>query len=91
MFINNIYGINFKINGETDEQITFGEFAQQVVNLASSLNELGVKKGEVVSICSENREEYLITLIATLYAGATVTFINSEYSIRKYSFQKLIV
>lgn len=69
-----------KIDGKTGQQIRFGELVQLVVNAASSLIRLGVKRDEVVAVCSENRTEFLITAIATWCSGATVTFLNSAYS-----------
>ncbi|KAL0851121.1 hypothetical protein ABMA28_006988 [Loxostege sticticalis] len=68
------------INGATDEKISFGEVAQQVVNVSSSLTKLGIKKGDVVALCSENRPEFLISAIAALCSGAVITFINSSYN-----------
>ncbi|XP_063822002.1 uncharacterized protein LOC135072009 [Ostrinia nubilalis] len=68
------------INGATDEQISFGEIEQQIVNISSSLTKLGVKPGDVVAICSENRPEFLISAIAALCSGAVITFINSAYN-----------
>ncbi|KAH9637680.1 hypothetical protein HF086_009348 [Spodoptera exigua] len=68
------------IDGKTGQQITFVELVQLVVNAASSLIRLGVKRDEVVAVCSENRTEFLITTIATWCSGATVTFLNPAYS-----------
>lgn len=68
------------INGASGEKLTFGEMTQQIVNIASAIKQLGIGKGDVVAICSENRTEYLTTTIAVLCTGATVTFINSAYS-----------
>ncbi|CAH0592509.1 unnamed protein product [Chrysodeixis includens] len=67
------------VNGLTGEQTTFGELVQLVVNTAASLIRLGVKRDEVVAVCSENRTEFLITAIAGWCSGATVTFLNSAY------------
>lgn len=69
-----------KVNGATNEQLTFGELAQQVVNVAASLQELGIKKSDVVAICSENRTEFLIASIASICCGATITYINNAYN-----------
>ena len=54
--------------------------AQMVVNIATSLTNLGVKNGDVVAIFSENRIECILTLLAVLCSGATVTLLNSGYS-----------
>ncbi|XP_026493694.2 uncharacterized protein LOC113398949 [Vanessa tameamea] len=68
------------INGATEEQITFGEIAQKIVNIASSLSRLGVKQGDVVAIFSENRIEYVLTALAVYYSGAIITFFNNAYT-----------
>lgn len=74
-----------KVNGLTDEQTTFGELAQLVVNTAASLIRLGVKRDEVVAVCSENRTEFLITAIAGWCSGASVTFLNAAYGKSKFN------
>ncbi|XP_050362013.1 uncharacterized protein LOC126781197 [Nymphalis io] len=68
------------INGATEEQITYGEMAQKIVNIASSLSRLGVREGDVVAIFSENRIEYLLTTLAVYYSGAIITFFNNAYT-----------
>ncbi|CAH2102457.1 unnamed protein product [Euphydryas editha] len=68
------------INGATGEQITFGEMAQKIVNISSSLSRLGVQQGDVVAICSENRIEFLLTTFAVFHCGAIVTFFNNAYT-----------
>ncbi|CAG4989977.1 unnamed protein product [Colias eurytheme] len=69
------------INGLTNESITYKELVQKVVNTASSLINLGIKTGDVVAICSENRIEYIITTLAVFCSGGIVTFFNSSYNI----------
>ncbi|XP_072937895.1 luciferin 4-monooxygenase-like [Epargyreus clarus] len=68
------------INGTKGDQISFSEMAQKVVNIASSLSQLGVKSGDMVAVCSENRIEFLLTAIAVWCTEGIVTFINSSYS-----------
>ncbi|KAJ2941081.1 hypothetical protein O0L34_g10313 [Tuta absoluta] len=68
------------IDGITDEKITYNEFVQKVLNVAASLLEAGVKKGDVVAICSENRIEYMLTIFGVIYIGGIANFINSAYS-----------
>lgn len=70
----------FKIDGITEERITYEDMAKQILDVAYSLRKHGVKKGEVVAIYSENRIEFLVTTFAVVYIGAVVTFINSGYS-----------
>ncbi|CAH2100728.1 unnamed protein product [Euphydryas editha] len=64
------------INAATDERMTFKELTQQIVNIALSLAHIGVKKGHVVSICSENVMEFLPVVYGTLAAGATFSPID---------------
>ncbi|XP_068622181.1 uncharacterized protein [Battus philenor] len=67
------------INGPTNETLTSGTIAQEAMNLAVSLTNLGVKKGEVIAICSENRNEFWGTVIGVACTGAVVTTINPAY------------
>nr|BAM19985.1 unknown unsecreted protein [Papilio xuthus] len=68
------------INGATDEKLTYGEIAQEAMNLALSLVKLGVRRGDVVAICSENRREYWSTVVGVICAGGVVTTINTIYT-----------
>ncbi|XP_013176386.1 PREDICTED: 4-coumarate--CoA ligase 1-like [Papilio xuthus] len=68
------------INGSTHETLTCGEIAQEAMNLAISLKNIGFKRGEVVAICSENRREFWGTVIGIVCAGGVVTTINPGYS-----------
>ncbi|CAK1593303.1 unnamed protein product [Parnassius mnemosyne] len=68
------------INGATDEKLTYGEMAQEAMNLAVSLVRLGVRRGDVVAICAENRREFWSTVIGITCAGAVVTTVNMIYT-----------
>lgn len=71
-----------KIDGTTEEKITYKDMALQILDLAQSLKIHGVKKGEVVlytAIYSENRIEFIVTIFAVIFIGAVVTFINSGF------------
>ncbi|XP_061708940.1 uncharacterized protein LOC133519065 [Cydia pomonella] len=77
--------LNFKekralINASTGEEVTFGQIVYEVVNVAGSLVELGVSKGDLVAVVSENRSEVLTAILAAMCAGASVTLINSAYT-----------
>ncbi|KAG6465865.1 hypothetical protein O3G_MSEX015450 [Manduca sexta] len=67
------------INAETGEQLTYGELAQQVIDIALSLTHLGVKKGDVISICSEKRFEVMATMLGITCAGATYSPTDPTY------------
>ncbi|CAH2100723.1 unnamed protein product [Euphydryas editha] len=64
------------INAATDERMTFKELTQLTVDVALSLAHIGVKKGDVVSICSEKVMEFLPVIYGTLAAGATFSPID---------------
>ncbi|XP_073952408.1 luciferin 4-monooxygenase-like [Choristoneura fumiferana] len=55
----------------TGERITCVEFIQHTVSLSVALLELGVKKGDIIGIGSEKRNEFLPTALAIICAGAT--------------------
>ncbi|KAJ0170023.1 hypothetical protein K1T71_014629 [Dendrolimus kikuchii] len=59
------------INAETKERLTYSELGQQIANIAVSLTRMGVKKGDVISICSEKSLQFLPTLLGIVCSGAT--------------------
>ncbi|KAI8441494.1 hypothetical protein MSG28_015083 [Choristoneura fumiferana] len=68
------------VNGATGESISFGEIAQQSMNLALSLSQLGVGKGKTVAICSENRLEFWGAAIGSICTGAVLTTFSDIYT-----------
>ncbi|XP_045457529.1 uncharacterized protein LOC123667733 [Melitaea cinxia] len=68
------------INGLTDEKVTYGQIAQEAMNVAVSLIRLGVKKGDVIAVSSENRTESWGTIIAICCTGAIATTLNTGYT-----------
>ncbi|XP_050359871.1 uncharacterized protein LOC126779776 [Nymphalis io] len=81
------------INAATDERMTFNELAQQSVDIALSLAHIGVKKKDIVVICSSNRMEYIPIAFGTLLAGAVLANINENKEIinRDTDIEKTIV
>ncbi|XP_072929833.1 luciferin 4-monooxygenase-like [Epargyreus clarus] len=68
------------INGDSGHKTTYKELLQNVVNVATGLKLLGVKRGDVVALCSENRIEFIVSSMAAICCGATVTTLNPIYS-----------
>ncbi|KAJ8714066.1 hypothetical protein PYW08_007686 [Mythimna loreyi] len=68
------------INGDTDQKITYRQILQETVNVATGLKRLGVKRGDVVALCSENRDEFIPSALAIVCCGATVTTLNVLYT-----------
>ncbi|CAH0594280.1 unnamed protein product [Chrysodeixis includens] len=68
------------INGDTGHKITYKQILQETVNIANGLKKLGVKKGDVIALCSENRDEFFPIALAVLCCGATITTLNVLYT-----------
>jgi non-ribosomal peptide synthetase component E (peptide arylation enzyme) len=62
-----------------DKTITYAELAKQVGNLAGALAELGIAKGEVVSVQLPNVPEFLIAYLAITSLGAVMSTIHMPY------------
>lgn len=57
------------------------------IRLAKSLQlKFGVKEGDIIGLCSENRLEYPVIIFAALYLGATVAPLNVTYTKRTAHF-----
>ncbi|KAJ8703826.1 hypothetical protein PYW07_013120 [Mythimna separata] len=67
------------VNADTEEKISYGELAQMTADIALSLARMGVRKGEVVSICSAKNFVYLPTIVGIMCAGATFSPLDPTY------------
>lgn len=65
---------------ETNKSITFAEFFRRIECLAGALADLGVKKGDRVSILAENCVDYIGYHYATAMLGAILHVINTRLS-----------
>lgn len=74
----------FQIDAETGEQVTYRTVLQNSVNLAVSLQKLGLKKGDLVALSSENRFEFTVASLAVLYCGGVLSTLNITYSPGNY-------
>lgn len=76
--------IDPQIDGLTDEHFTANDIRCRAIHLAKCLQyEYGIKSGDAVGICSENRIEFAITAFATVTLGATLAPYNTTYTERK--------
>lgn len=50
------------------------------MNLAVSLRKLGLKKGDVVGLSSENRFEFVVAALAVIYCGGVLSTLNITYT-----------
>jgi long-chain acyl-CoA synthetase len=60
-------------------KIKYGELADQVNRLAAALQDLGVKKGDIVALHMMNCPQFVIGTLAAVKAGAIVTSISPVY------------
>lgn len=68
-----------QINGDTDEKTTCIQLLQYIVSIATGLKKiLKVKRGDIVGVCGERSIEYIVSVIATMCCGATVTVFSER-------------
>ena len=72
-----------QVDAITEKQYTFSQLLRMCKNAASGLVRLGVKKHDVIGIFSHNSPEYAVIFLAASAVGATVTTINSTYTVCK--------
>ncbi|CAK1579355.1 unnamed protein product [Parnassius mnemosyne] len=60
-------------NAETGETLTYKELTRYAVSLSISLIRLGVKKGDIVAVGCEKRINFIPTVLAIIFTGATYT------------------
>lgn len=59
---------------------SFQEIHEQARSVAAALTELGVSTGETIAVSCENRVEYAIVLLASVYTCTIFAPINPIYS-----------
>jgi acyl-CoA synthetase (AMP-forming)/AMP-acid ligase II len=64
------------VDGTTGRALTYGELREKVRRLAAGLAELGIRKGDVVALCSPNSPEFAIVFHAVARLGAILTTVN---------------
>lgn len=64
------------VDGVTGRAVTYGELREQVRRTAAGLAAIGIRKGDVVGLCTPNSPEFAIALHAAARLGATVTPAN---------------
>ncbi|XP_075222442.1 luciferin 4-monooxygenase-like [Lycorma delicatula] len=69
-----------QIDAVTGKHQTFSDILHSSCYLAQNLKIRGLKSGDVISICSENRLEFIVPVIATLYIGVVSAPLNPAYT-----------
>lgn len=53
---------------------------QKIANIATGLKSTGLKRGDVVGLCSDNCSELIAVSVAASCVGATVTAFSIKYT-----------
>ena len=77
----------FLIHGDTDEHIKYNQMDQRANAFGNSIRELGLSKGEKVSILSSTPPRVLESIFGISKAGGVASPINYEYFGRELSYQ----
>ena len=75
------------IDGLTGQKYTYGQLADAVRRVASSLAARGFGKGDVLALYSPNLPEYPIPFLAAALLGGITTTINPLYTVEELAFQ----
>lgn len=66
-----------------DLTVSYDEMIKDTVTMSKALKELGIKKGDIISVSMPNYYQGVITFLAANRIGAITTFINSMSSIEE--------
>lgn len=69
-----------------DEEITYGELNRRANTLAHRIMENGIKKGDVIGIIMDTTAEIVISMLASLKAGAIYLPINDSYPMQRIEY-----
>jgi acyl-CoA synthetase (AMP-forming)/AMP-acid ligase II len=67
--------------------LTYREVVSMVNCIANGLHDLGIRKGDIISLFTVNRPEYTITLNAAAMLGAVISPMNPSYKEREIAYQ----
>jgi len=73
----------FIIEGETGEDLTYGQFHGSALWFAGLLRERGIGMGDKVLICLNNSREFAAIYFACLYTGAVAVPLNTNLNRRE--------
>ncbi|XP_062532078.1 luciferin 4-monooxygenase isoform X3 [Bombyx mori] len=68
-----------QIDYHTGHKVSYKELLEETVSAAVGLQSMGLNRGDVVGICSENRPEFVTAVMGAICCGAVVTAFNPQY------------
>lgn len=78
--LNLLYGDKEAINC-LDLTANYNQLFSDAITISRALKELGIRKGEIVSVCMPNYYQAVATFLACNRIGAVTTFLNTESTI----------
>lgn len=70
-----------QIEGLTGKSTTYGELLRDSVRLAINIQDRGVGRGDIVTICSNDNNAVAVPTYATLFVGAVVSALDVTFSL----------
>lgn len=77
---------SLQVDAITKEEATGSQLLYNSIRIAECLSHYGIKAGDSVGICSENRIEYVYIIYGALMIGATVSPISNDFGESKFNF-----
>lgn len=71
------------VSGETGEKLSANELLNKSIEISKSLIAAGIKPGDIVTIVSENRFEFIYVLFGTIFLNCPLAPLNHTYSDRE--------
>jgi acyl-CoA synthetase (AMP-forming)/AMP-acid ligase II/NAD(P)-dependent dehydrogenase (short-subunit alcohol dehydrogenase family) len=68
------------IDGGTGRAVTYAQLAGAVRQAAAHLSARGVRRGDVIGLCSPNRIEFVVAFYGASSIGAVVTTVNPQWT-----------
>ncbi|KAJ6640807.1 Luciferin 4-monooxygenase [Pseudolycoriella hygida] len=68
------------VNGVTSQEVTASQLLSQSIRVAECLKHYGVKRGDSISICCENRVEVAYVMFGIFFVGAKCFPLNPTYT-----------
>ncbi|XP_057660898.1 uncharacterized protein LOC130896667 isoform X1 [Diorhabda carinulata] len=69
-----------QVEAETGEELSAALILKRSIKLARWFTSIGIQKGDSISINSENRLEFCLVPVATLFVGAIFAPLNPDYT-----------
>nr|XP_022913090.1 luciferin 4-monooxygenase-like [Onthophagus taurus] len=79
-FVQNIDNGDLFTDVDNNKNLTYREFFTKICRCAEAMKNIGIKKGDVVTISSENDVNYFVPIFGALYIGAIVVPTNFTYT-----------